>query len=95
MDTVPGLKVLSAVAVCRRYKNSDEILRLGPSAIVTWIGDCKENCNPTGKVVGSGHFKWVDDEVTCGFCRLANSVEIIIWNISYGIQVLITNGSTE
>ena len=45
--------VLGAIAICKKYEDSEEILSLGPSAKIDWHGVCDEDC-------GDWH---------CGFCR--------------------------
>ena len=55
---VPGLKALSAVAVCKSFKESDPYQMGGPPHIINWIGDCEGSltgCEPTAN--------W------CGFCK--------------------------
>ena len=52
-----GLKVLSAMAICKKFKDSEEILSLGPSAMIRWKGDRRrEDCESDG-------------DIYCEYCR--------------------------
>ena len=52
-----GLKILSAMAICKKFKDSEEILNLGPSAMIRWNGDrCLEDCESDG-------------DIYCEYCR--------------------------
>ena len=57
---VPNLKVLSAVAVCKKYKDSEEILNLvSQGHRMEWADTCM------------GHCQALEDNssIRCGFCR--------------------------
>ena len=77
----PGLKVLSAMAICKKFKDSEEILRFGSSAgVISWSGICDEDCDPLGlptsekgrlqakAMLRMGLIKALEDW-HCGFCR--------------------------
>merc|ERR1719295_758744 len=50
------LKVVSAITICQKFKDSEEILNLGPSAMIRWRrGICREDCE-------------ADGEIYCEFC---------------------------
>ena len=46
----PALKVDSAIAICKKFKDSEEILSLGPSAMIRWRGICHEDCESDGNI---------------------------------------------
>ena len=50
------LKVVSAITMCQKFKDSEEILSLGPSAMIRWRGICREDCE-------------ADGDIYCEFCR--------------------------
>ena len=57
---VPGLKVLSAVAVCKKYKDSEEILNLvSQGHRMKWADTCMGLCQVLEENSSS----------RCGFCR--------------------------
>ena len=78
----PGLKVLSAMAICKKFKDSEEILHLGSSAgVISWSGTiCDEDCDPLGlptsekgrlqakALLRMGLIEALEDW-HCGFCR--------------------------
>ena len=52
-----GLKILSAMAICKKFKDSEEILNLGPSAMIRWNGSrCHQDCESDG-------------DIYCEYCR--------------------------
>ena len=57
---VPGLKVLSAMAVCTKYKDLLRSEQGVSSGVLDWRGNCKEPCQN------------YPDNIPCGFCRLEN-----------------------
>ena len=60
--SVPGLKVLSAVAVCKNYKNSVEIQTLASQGRrMEWAYTCEGHCQEVEKTA--------DFYSRCGFCR--------------------------
>ena len=76
----PSLKVLSAMAICKNFKESEEILSLGPSAAIDWSGICDEDCElfglPTSKprrarAEARLRFGLIGklEDWHCGFCR--------------------------
>ena len=57
---VPGLKVLSAVAVCKKYKDSEEILNLVSHVQrMEWTDICMGHCRVLEE----------KSSLRCGFCR--------------------------
>ena len=45
----PGLKVLSAMAICKKFRDSEEIRSLESSpgpGYINWYGICDEECEP-------------------------------------------------
>ena len=55
---VPGLKALSAIAVCKSYKDSDPHQMGGPPHIINWIGDCEGSLTGCERTTN-----------LCGFCK--------------------------
>ena len=45
-----ALKVDSAIAICKKFKDSEEILSLGPSATIRWRGICHQDCESNGNI---------------------------------------------
>ena len=57
---VPGLKVLSAIAICRKFKDSEEILNLVAQVHnMEWSDGCMGLCQILNQ----------NTSVRCGFCR--------------------------
>ena len=46
----PSLKVDSAIAICKKFKDLVEILSLGPSATIRWRGICHQDCESNGNI---------------------------------------------
>ena len=73
----PGLKVLSAMAICKKFKDSEEILS---EILIGNSGICDEDCDPLGlptseigrleakAMLSLGLIGSLEDW-QCGFCR--------------------------
>jgi len=73
------LKVVSAITMCQKFKDSEEILSLGPSAMIRWRGICREDCEADGEIycefcrsrVAPGSQGCPHSDLHCGFCRFS------------------------
>ena len=76
----PGLKLLSAMAICKEFREKEEILSLGSSAPSNWTGICDEECEPFGLPTSENGRRQAEEMLSlgmiekledwhCGFCR--------------------------
>jgi len=76
---VPPLKLLSAIAICKKYKESEEIQSLGPNAIVGWTAKCQnaphEYPRREGDVLIDLHPAHGRPNWRCGFCRFSKWIK--------------------
>ena len=75
---VPPLKLLSAIAICKKYKESEEIQSLGPNAIIGWTANCRfapnvEYPRREGDVMIDDHPAQGRPNWRCGFCRFVKT----------------------
>ena len=80
----PSLKVLSAMAICKKFRDSEEIRSLESSAgHISWSGFCDEECEPFslptceyGRLQAEDMLKFGMIEKLedwhCGFCRYSS-----------------------
>ena len=79
---VPPLKLLSAIAICKKYKESEEIQSLGPDAIIGWTANCRyapqEYPRREGDVMIDLHPAHGRPNWRCGFCRFVKKSQACI-----------------
>ena len=74
LKKVPGLKELAAIAICRDFKEKEQI-RLHPMKIVQWARECDDghaDCGHNGIFIDEWH---TQKDVACGWCRFYTFVE--------------------
>ena len=78
LKKVPGLKELAAIAICRDFKDKEQI-SLNPIKIVQWARECEDwhrECGEEGVFVDEwpmdGH---TQKDVACGWCRFYAFIE--------------------
>jgi len=83
----PSLKVFSAMTICKKFKNSEEIRSLESSAgHISWSGICDEECEPFSpptcengrlqaeEMLSLGMIEKLEDW-HCGFCRFSKWIK--------------------